>query len=55
MAVAQCYARLHVPIKRSERDALISATAMVHGMTVVTRNMADFQPTGVKPFDPWDA
>ena len=39
-AVAQRCARLHVPDRRSERDALIAATALVHGMTVVTRNVA---------------
>ena len=52
-AVAQRYARLHVPDKRGERDALIAATALVHGMTVVTRNTADFAPTGVSLIDPW--
>ena len=52
-AVAQRCARLHVPDKRSERDALIAATALVHGMTVVTRNTADFAPTGVSLIDPW--
>ncbi len=54
-AVAQRCARLHVPDKRGERDALIAATALVHGMTVVTRNIADFQPTGVTIINPWDA
>ncbi|MCV5261086.1 type II toxin-antitoxin system VapC family toxin, partial [Escherichia coli] len=47
-AVALRCARLHVPDKRGERDALIAATALVHGMTVVTRNVADFEPTGVQ-------
>ena len=42
-AVAQRCARLHVPNPRAERDALIAATALVHGMTVVTRNSADFE------------
>ena len=51
--VAQRCARLHVPDPRSGRDALIAATALVHGMTVVTRNVADFQPTGVPILDPW--
>ena len=54
-AVAQRCARLHVPDKRGERDALIAATALVHGMTVVTRNVADFEPTGVKILNPWEA
>ena len=52
-AVAQRCARLHVPDKRGERDALIAATALVHGMAVVTRNVADFQPTGVPVINPW--
>ncbi|EAN5457720.1 type II toxin-antitoxin system VapC family toxin [Salmonella enterica] len=52
-AVALRCARLHVPDKRGERDALIAATALVHGMTVVTRNVADFEPTGVAIINPW--
>ncbi|MDD4942730.1 type II toxin-antitoxin system VapC family toxin [Rhodoferax sp.] len=54
-SVAQRCARLHVPDKRGERDALIAATALVHGMTVVTRNVADFKPTGVTIHNPWEA
>ena len=54
-AVAQRCARLHVPDKRGERDALIAATALVHGMTVVTRNISDFKPTGVATVNPWVA
>ena len=53
-AVAQRCAALHVPDPRSERDALIAATAMVHHMTVVTRNVADFEATGVPLLNPWD-
>lgn len=52
-AVAQRCARLHVPDPRAERDALIAATAMVHGLTVVTRDVADFEPTGVAVLNPW--
>ena len=55
IAVAQRCAALHVPDPRSERDALIAATAMVHGMTVVTRNVADFAVTGAALLNPWDA
>ena len=54
-AVALRSARLHVPDPRSEADALIAATALVHGMTVVTRNVADFAPTGVAVFNPWSS
>ncbi len=52
-AVAQACAKLHVPAPRSDRDALIVATALVHGMVVVTRNISDFEPTGVKTLNPW--
>ncbi len=53
-AVALRCARLHVPDPRPERDALIAATALVHDMTVVTRNVEDFIPTGVRTLDPWN-
>lgn len=53
-AVALCCGKLHVPDPRSDRDALIAATALVHNMTVVTRNVADFKPTGVQIFNPWE-
>ena len=53
VAVAQCCARMHVPNPRAERDAFIAATALVHGMTVVTRNVGDFAATGARVFNPW--
>jgi len=52
-AVAQRCARLHVPDPRAERDALIAATALVHGMTIVTRNTSDFESTGAQILNPW--
>jgi hypothetical protein len=52
-AVAQRCAQLHVPNPRADRDALIGATALEHGMTVVTRNVADFEPLGVSLLNPW--
>ena len=55
IAVAQRCAALHVPSPRSDRDALIAATALVHGMTVVTRNVDHFQPTGVAVVNPWQS
>lgn len=51
--IALCSARLHVPDPRPVRDGLIAATALVHGMTVVTRNVADFKATGVTLLNPW--
>lgn len=53
--VAQRCATLHVPNPRSDRDALIAATALVHGLTVATRNVADFERTGVGVLNPWEA
>jgi hypothetical protein len=53
--VALRCAKLHVPDPRPERDAFIAATALVHGLTIVTRNTADFAPSGVPVLNPWDA
>ena len=53
-AVARRSAALHVPDPRPVRDGLIAATALVHGLTVVTRNIGDFEPTGVPVLNPWD-
>ncbi|MBK9240361.1 MAG: type II toxin-antitoxin system VapC family toxin [Acidobacteria bacterium] len=52
-AVALQCAGLYVPDPRSHRDAMIAATALVHKMTVATRNVSDFAPTGVRTFNPW--
>jgi predicted nucleic acid-binding protein len=54
-AVAQRCAALHVPNPRSDRDALIAATALVHDMTVVTRNVSHFQSLGVLLVNPWES
>ena len=51
--VARRCARMHVPDRRSERDALIAATALVHRMTVVTRNVPDFSGLDLTLLDPW--
>jgi predicted nucleic acid-binding protein len=53
-AVALRSAALHIPDPRPIRDALIAATGLTHGMTVVTRNRADFEATGVSILNPWD-
>jgi Predicted nucleic acid-binding protein, contains PIN domain len=54
-AIATRCAHLHIPDRRNEADALIAATAVVHGLVVVTRNIQDFQGTGVVLVDPWRA
>jgi predicted nucleic acid-binding protein len=51
--IATRCAHLHIPDRRNEVDALIAATALVHGLTVVTRNVRDFEGTGVVVIDPW--
>jgi predicted nucleic acid-binding protein len=51
--VAQRCASLHVPDPRADRDALIAATALVHRLKLVTRNVADFEPMGVATLNPW--
>lgn len=52
-AVATRCAHLHIPDRRNEVDALIAATALVHNLTVATRNVRDFDGTGVIIADPW--
>jgi predicted nucleic acid-binding protein len=53
LQVARRHAHLNVPDPRPFRDGLIAATALVYGMTVVTRNVEDFNPTGVAVINPW--
>ena len=52
--VARTCAQLHVPNPKSERDALIGATALVHNMPIVTRNTKDFEGMNLRLINPWD-
>lgn len=52
-AVARRSAAFHIPDPRPVRDSLIAATALVHGLAVVTRNVVDFEPMGAEIIDPW--
>lgn len=51
--IATRCAHLNIPDRRNEVDALIAATALVHDLTVVTRNVGDFEGTGVVVVNPW--
>jgi predicted nucleic acid-binding protein len=53
VAVVRRAAQLHVPDPQPISGAFIAATALVHGMTVATRNVADFTATGVRLLNPW--
>lgn len=54
-AVALRCAQLHVPDPHPERDSMIAATALVHSLVIATRNVSDFQATGVGLLSPWTA
>ena len=55
-AVCRCWARLmHKRQDDLLQDAMIAATAQVHGLTVVTRNLRDFKVFGVNLLDPFQA
>jgi toxin FitB len=54
LAAARRCAGLHIPNPMPERDSYIAATALIHGMILVTRNTKDFAGTGVKLLNPWE-
>jgi predicted nucleic acid-binding protein len=51
--IAQEWGRLNARTPRNTVDSLIAATALVHGLTVVTRNTADFEGCEVELLNPW--
>lgn len=48
-------AKLHIPDRSPENDAWIAATTKQHGLILVTRNTKDFEHSGVKMINPFDA
>ena len=54
LAAARRCATMHVPDPRPGKGALIAATAITHGLTLITRNIRDFDGTGVTVLNPWD-
>jgi toxin FitB len=52
--VAQLWGRLRVPNPENELDKLIAATALIHDLTVATRNVKHFASTGVRTINPFD-
>lgn len=46
-------AQLHVPNPKSERDAMIASSSIIHGLTLVTRNEKDFKHMEIEVVNPW--
>jgi predicted nucleic acid-binding protein len=55
LPVAEEWGRLNVPDPLPVIDALLAATAKVHGLTLVTRNVKDVARTGVELMNPFNA
>ncbi|MBZ9855419.1 type II toxin-antitoxin system VapC family toxin [Mesorhizobium sp. CA13] len=52
--VALAWGRITAGRTRGSADTLIAATAFVHDLILVTRNVSDFDDTGVTVLNPWD-
>ena len=53
LSTARRWGRLSGALGHEGADLLIAATALEHGLTVVTRNVRDFAETGIDVIDPW--
>jgi predicted nucleic acid-binding protein len=59
LEVAECWGELSATMQNAGRridaqDGLIAATALVHDLTLWTRNTGDFDGTGVRLLNPWE-
>ena len=55
LQIARRWGRLSAALGNDSADLMIAATALEHGLTVVTRSVSDFEPTGVETFNPFTA
>ncbi len=55
LQIARRWGQLSAALGNDSADLMISATALEHGLTVVTRNVSDFEPTGVATLNPFDS
>ncbi len=53
LQTARRWGTLSAALGNDSADLMIAATALEHGLTVVTRNVSDFEPTGVTVIDPF--
>ena len=53
VGIARRWGRLAAQLGNKQLNLAIAATALEHGLTVVTRNVSDFEPTGVTVLDPF--
>ena len=54
VGIARRWGRLAAQLGNKQLDLAIAATALEHGLTVVTRNVSDFEPTGVPVLNPFN-
>jgi predicted nucleic acid-binding protein len=55
LPVARRWGQLSAALGNDSADLMIAATALEHGLTVVTRNVSDFEPMGVATLNPFDS
>lgn len=55
LAIARRWGKLSAELGHGNADLLIAATALEHGLNVVTSNLGHFIPTGVATLNPWQA